>query len=75
MSFRSPRSSGEYPWLEWKIRLFFAAAMLSLAGIYFEEGSVTGVAIVVLALGLALRFAPTSDSDAEEEGDGNTWLE
>jgi hypothetical protein len=54
--------------LEWKIRLFGIAAVLGLAGIYFEEGWMTGLAIVVLFGGLVLRFLPgagVEDSDGE----------
>ena len=52
------------PYLQWKVRLFVVAAVLGLAGIYFEERWLTGAAIGLLVLGLALRFLPTG----EEEG-------
>ncbi|MDE3014894.1 MAG: hypothetical protein OXU33_12565, partial [Gemmatimonadota bacterium] len=41
---------------------FSVAAVLGLAGIYFEERWMTGSAIALLAGGLGLRFLPGSDS-------------
>ena len=59
------------PYLEWKVRLFVLAAVLGLAGMYLEERWLTGAAIGLLFLGLALRFLPTGEDehDAEAEPD------
>tara|TARA_B100000676_G_scaffold54397_1_gene53525 strand:+ start:1737 stop:1886 length:150 start_codon:yes stop_codon:yes gene_type:complete len=49
--------------------------VLSLVGIYFDERWVIGVAIVVLALGMVLRFVPGSDlSEKEEDHNGHTSI-
>ena len=64
------------PFLEWKVRLFSVAAALVLLGLYLDNRWVTGVAIVVLAVAMLLRFIPggsarAEDLDAEaEDGEG-----
>ncbi|SOD03496.1 hypothetical protein SAMN05216486_11425 [bacterium JGI 053] len=63
--------------LEWKIRLFFVAAVLFLVGIARELDLLVLLAIVVLAGAFVLRFferppPPSADEDgqdAEEDGD------
>lgn len=63
------RSRRAGPWLEWKVRLFAVAAVLALAGMYLQQRWMTGGAIVVLALAMALRFLPggrATDPDAGE---------
>jgi hypothetical protein len=58
------------PYLEWKVRLFAVAAVLGLAGIYFEERWLTTAAIILLFTGLMLRFLPTGEAEArDEDGD------
>lgn len=72
------RSRRAGPWLEWKVRLFAVAAVLALAGMYLQQRWMTGAAIVVLALAMALRFLPdgrviaghTERLDDEEDEDG-----
>ena len=71
MAFLASRSDSDHSWLEWKIRLFSVAAVLSLVGIYFDERWVIGAAIMVLALGIVLRFAPGSvrcEKDKDHNG-------
>lgn len=58
--------AGNDPYLHWKVRIFTAGAVLAFAGMYFREDLLIWVAIVVLFLGLALRFLPRE----EEEGGG-----
>jgi hypothetical protein len=53
------RAKREGPHLEWRVRLFALAAVFGLAGIYFDDRRMTGVAILLLLVGLALRFAGT----------------
>jgi hypothetical protein len=53
--------------LVWKVRLFSAGAVLALAGIFLDDRWITGVAIVVLTAGMALRFLP--GDEAEESGE------
>ena len=50
------RRAGRY--LEWKVRIFIGAAVIGLAGIYFEERWLTGTAILILFAGIGLRFIP-----------------
>jgi hypothetical protein len=52
--------------LEWKVRLFSVAAVVALAGIYLESRWVTGVAILLLAGGLLLRFMPSEPEGPED---------
>ena len=59
------RRAGRY--LEWKVRIFSVAAVLGLAGIYFDERWLTGTAILMLFGGLALRFLPDGDATAEND--------
>lgn len=54
--------------LEWKVGLFSVAAVLALAGIYLDERWVTGVAIVVLAAAMLLRFLPGAGAEDMDEG-------
>ena len=70
---------GASPFLVWKVRLFAAGATLALGGMYLNKRWLVGVAIAVLAAGMALRFLPgdgapdgssESDERAEEPDDG-----
>ena len=63
---RSKRA-GRY--LEWKVRIFVAAATLALGGMYLGERWLVGVAIVVLAGGMALRFLPAGEESEGESED------
>lgn len=73
VAFVSHRRRGDDRWLEWKVRLFSVAAVLGLAGIYFEERRLTGAAILVLAGGILLRLIPlrepVDDGHARRDGD------
>ena len=67
------RRAGYY--LEWKVRFFTVGATLAVGGMLLDKRWVVGVAIVVLAAGLLLRFLPTGEAPddgspgEEEEGD------
>jgi len=52
---RRPRSTR---WLAWKIRLFAAAAVVAVVGMYLDNPYVTGAALVLLFVGMLLRFLP-----------------
>ncbi|HWK88534.1 MAG TPA: hypothetical protein VNP72_01015 [Longimicrobium sp.] len=49
-----PQARPPDPYLEWKVRCFFAGAILLLGGILFEFRFAAVLAIVVLAAGLIL---------------------
>lgn len=68
MIFLLDRRRHAGPYLEWKVRIFAVAAVLGLAGIYFDERWLTGGAILILFGGLALRFLPTGEPSSDEEG-------
>jgi hypothetical protein len=53
--------------LEWKVRLFSVAAGIAVVGIYLDERWMTGLALVLLAGGMLLRFV--SDRQSSPEGD------
>lgn len=44
--------------LEWKVRIFSLAAGMVLVGIYLDERWMTGTALMLLVLGMLLRFLP-----------------
>ena len=43
---------------EWRVRLFGVGAILAVVGMYADEAWLIYLAIVVLAVGILLRFAP-----------------
>lgn len=65
-------------WLEWKVRIFTAGAILAVVGMYLDERWMTGAAIVVLLGGFFIRFLPGGeegghgelDADGSERPDG-----
>lgn len=59
---------GPGPFLEWRVRLLGAGAILALAGIWSDVGWLVNVAIVFLFVGFLLRFAGgrSDDPDASE---------
>jgi hypothetical protein len=65
------RRADDYPWLQWKVRLFAIGAGLALGGVILEWGWLIPAAIIVLVAGFALRFLPggtgVREEDAEEE--------
>lgn len=67
------RSRRSDRYLEWKVRAFSVGAVLGLAGIYFNDRWMTGVAIGVLALGMLMRLLPDARAgeadELEDEGD------
>lgn len=77
MSLFHDQSKRADPHLEWKVRIFSVAAVVGLCGIYFNERWMTGIAIVLLASAMMLRFvvvAPEEEgheqgSDPSEQGD------
>ena len=65
---RKPRSRR---FLVWKTRIFAVAAVIALVGMYLNNPYVTGAALVLLLVGVALRFVPerkSSPAPAETEG-------
>ena len=62
---RSKRA-GRY--LEWKVWTFVIGATLALGGMYLGERWPVGVAILVLAGGMSLRFLPAGE-EAEGESE------
>lgn len=52
------------------MRIFSVAAVAALAGMFFEERWMTGLAIVLLAGAMGLRFLGGEESaDDDEDGD------
>jgi hypothetical protein len=74
-AFRGGGGPGRY--LEWKIRLFFVAAVLLLVGIARELDLLVLLSIVVLAGAFALRFferpppVEEGEDEEDEEDDGD----
>jgi hypothetical protein len=63
---RSRKRSLKY--LEWRVRLFGAAALLALVGIAVQLSWAIYTAIVVLVAGVALRFLEEPLEERPEEG-------
>ncbi len=64
----SDRRRREGRFLEWKVWIFSAAAVLVLTGMYLDERWMTGTAIVLLAGAMALGFLP-GGANADPAGD------
>jgi hypothetical protein len=58
---RKPRSRR---FLVWKTRIFGVAAAIALVGMYLNNPYVTGAALVLLLVGVALRFVPERRTEA-----------
>ncbi|TVR57062.1 MAG: hypothetical protein EA421_01810 [Gemmatimonadales bacterium] len=69
------RRADDYPWLQWKVRLFAIGAGLALGGVILDWGWLIPAAIIVLVAGFALRFLPggtgVREEDPEEEEEEN----
>lgn len=61
------RTGGHDPHLEWKVRIFSVAAVVALVGMFFDERWMTGLAIVLLAGAMGLRFLGGGEEEAEED--------
>jgi hypothetical protein len=69
MPFLADRRRRDDPLLEWKIRLFSVAAVVALAGIYLDDRRVTGAALVLLVVGVLLRFLPGGSEGPDDDAD------
>jgi membrane protein implicated in regulation of membrane protease activity len=71
MAFVGRGGGGTGRYLEWKVRLFFVAAVLLLVGIAREIDLLVLLAIAVLAVAFALRFfeRPVPAPSDEDDGD------
>jgi hypothetical protein len=64
---RKPRSRR---FLVWKTRIFAVAAVIALVGMYLNNPYVTGAALVLLLVGVALRFVPEPKVSRDDSGAG-----
>ena len=62
---------GPDPYLDWKVRLFLAGAVVALVGMARESSWIVGVAVALLAAGFLLRFVPAADEERDGEGAGD----
>ena len=73
MAFAARGRGGTGRFLEWKIRLFFVAAVLLLVGIAREIDLLVLLAIALLAVAFVLRFferpAPPDEADDDDDGE------
>jgi hypothetical protein len=61
---RRPRSRR---FLVWKTRIFAVGAVIALVGMYLNNLYVTGTALALLLVGVALRFVPEPRAPESEE--------
>lgn len=61
--------SGRGPYLEWRVRLMGAGAIVALLGIWADATWLVNVAIVFLLTGFALRFAGSDTENGEDAAD------
>lgn len=67
--FRPSRERrGPDPYLNWKIGFFVAGAGTGITGMAMENDWLVGAAVVLLAVGVALRFLSREQPDEEEAG-------
>ena len=64
---RRPRSRR---FLVWKTRIFAVAAVIALVGMYLNNPFVTGAALVLLLVGVALRFVPERNASPADSESG-----
>ena len=57
-------------YLVWKIRIFGVAAVVALVGMYLNNPWITGTALVMLLLGMLLRFLPQPKAPKDESDPG-----
>jgi uncharacterized membrane protein len=74
MFFSSRRRRGPDLHLDWKIRIFFAGALIAFIGMTLNSSIVVVVAIGVLLVGVLFRFLPGSwriddPDDGRESGE------
>lgn len=71
MFFSSRRRGGPDLHLDWKVRIFFAGALIAFIGMVLDSSLLVLVAIAVLLLGVLFRFLPSGNRggpDGEEDG-------
>jgi hypothetical protein len=61
------RKAEQYPWLEWKVRLFAIAAALAVGGMATGMDWLVSVGTGVLVLAFVVRFFPGGKGEVEEE--------
>ena len=66
MSLFLDRSKQAGRYLEWKVRIFAVGATLALGGMYLGQRWLVGLAILILAAAMALRFLPVEEEPEEE---------
>jgi len=69
---RKPRSRR---FLAWKTRIFGVAAVIALVGMYLNNPYVTGTALVLLLVGVALRFVPERKVSPADSEPGESEIE
>ena len=71
MAFANPRAGGTGRFLEWKVRLFFIAAVLLFVGMARNIDLLVAIAIVLLGIAFVLRFfekePPPDDAGGDED--------
>jgi hypothetical protein len=72
MFFSSRRRRGPDLHLDWKVRIFFAGALIALIGMILESSLLVLVAIAVLLVGVLLSFLPGSGREGREEQEGGS---
>jgi len=72
--FFTRKKRGPDPHLDWKVRLFSGGAVLALVGLGLESSLLVGLAILILLVGVGLRFL-RSGGEAEGVGPDEAWAE
>jgi len=66
--FPSRHRKNHDAYLEWKVRLFFAGALVALAGMALASSWLVGAGILILLSGAALRFLPGRGAGSSTSG-------
>jgi len=65
----SRKDRGPDPLLHWKVQIFLGSGLLAVLGIGLESSILVGLAIVLLLLGVGLRFIGRGHRNETTEGE------